>query len=493
MRLRKVLLLLALALALVVALLLVRAALPGETAQQLEAAPLSAVPYDLNAAVARFAAGLRFPTISWGGGAKLDAEAFSALREHLRTSFPRVHAALEVERVHDWTLLLTWKGSDPALDPLVLMAHQDVVPIVEESRGDWSQPPFSGAIEAGVVWGRGAMDDKASLFAILEATEALLGAGWTPKRTVILIFGHDEEIGGSAGAGGAAELLSERGIRPFMVLDEGGGVSRGLLPGIDFPVALVGTAEKGYVTLELVVRGKGGHSSMPPKDPVIAVLGGALRRLQDHPMPTHFDGFLTALIESISPRLPFGYRVVTENLWLFGPVLEIGMARAPRAAALLRTTTAPTMLRGGVKANVLPSEVGATVNFRVHPADRAADVAEHAREAIDDERVEIDSQRSTDASPVAPAQGPTWELLRASIEASFPGAVVAPYLIVGGTDARYFRRQEIPSYGFLPIVLDAEAIRIFHGVNERLPVAQFAAAIGFYTDLLRRASTAPAS
>ena len=492
MALRRILPLLALALALVVALVLYRAAFPGKSAQQVEAAPLPGVSFDRDAAVARFAAGLRLPTISWGGGANLDVEAFTALREHLRTSFPRVHGALQVEHVKDWTLLLTWSGSDPALDPLVLMAHQDVVPIVEESREDWVQPPFSGAVEEGVVWGRGAIDDKASLFAILEATEALLGAGFKPTRTVIFIFGHDEEIGGS-GAGGAADLLFERGIRPFMVLDEGGGVTQGLLPGIEFPLALVGVAEKGYVTLELVVRGAGGHSSMPPKDPAIAVLGGALRRLQDHPLPTHFDDLPAALIESISPRLSFGYRIVTENLWLFGPAVEFGFTQLPSAAAMVRTTTAPTMLRGSVKENVLPAEAAAMVNFRVHPADRTGDVAEHAREVIDDERVEIRTGTNTEPSPVAPSEGAGWNVLRESIEASFPDSAVAPFLVVGGTDARYFRRREIPSYGFLPVVLDREAMRIFHGVNERLPVPQFEAAIGFYADFLRRAATAAGS
>lgn len=491
MTIRRVLLLLLLALALVVSAVVYRAAFPGTTAQRVAAAPLSALGFDGDAAVARFAAGLRIPTISWGRGGGLDAEAFGGLREHLRASFPLVYGTLEVEYVNDWTLLLTWRGSDPALDPLVLMAHQDVVPIVEESREDWVQPPFSGAVEEGTVWGRGALDDKASLFAILEATEALLREGFTPARSVILLFGHDEEIGGGQGAGAAAALLAERGIRPFMVLDEGGGVTQGILPGIDFPVALVGVAEKGFATLELVVRGAGGHSSMPPKDPAIAVLGGALRRLQDHPLPTHFDGFPTALVESISPRLPFGYRVVTENLWLFESVLEFGFAQVPSAAAMLRTTTAPTMLRGGVKENVLPSEVAATVNFRVHPADLAADVVVHAREAIDDERVEIRPSTTLDPSPVAPAHGAGWEVLYASIEANFPDASISPYLIVGGTDARYFRRQEIPSYGFLPVMLDGEATRIIHGVNERLPVRDFEIAIGFYADVLRRGSIAP--
>ena len=492
MTIRRVLLLLVLALAVVVCGVVYRAAFPGAAAQRVAVAPLPALAFDRDAAVARFAAGLRIPTISWGRSGRFDAEAFGGLRKHLRASFPLVNSALEVEYVNDWTLLYTWRGSDPALDPLVLMAHQDVVPIVEESREDWAQPPFSGAVEEGTVWGRGALDDKASLFAIFEATEALLRAGFTPVRDVILLFGHDEEIGGQ-GAGAAAALLAERGIRPFLVLDEGGGVTQGILPGIDFPVALVGVAEKGFATLELVVRGAGGHSYMPPKDPAIAVLGGALRRLQDHPLPSHFDGFPTTLVESISPRLPFGYRVVTENLWLFEPVLEFGFAQVPSAAAMLRTTTAPTMLRGGIKENVLPSEVAATVNFRVHPADLAGDVVRHTREAIDDERVEIRPSTTLDPSPVAPARGAGWEVLTASIAATFPDASISPYLIVGGTDARYFRRQEIPSYGFLPLILDREATRILHGVNERLPVRDFEIAVGFYADLLRRGSSAPGS
>lgn len=447
-----------------------------------QVAPAPARDVDVEAAAGRLARGLAFRTIARGEGQPVEADAFLGLRAHLEHSYPRAHASLERETISQYSLLYTWKGTNPELEPGLLMAHQDVVPV---DAAGWKQPPFSGAIVDGEIWGRGAIDDKAALFAILEAVETLLAEGFQPERTILLFFGHDEEVGGADGAARAADLLQARGVRLAWVLDEGGFVVEGLLPGVATPIALVGVAEKGSLTLELELDGAGGHSSVPPRHTAIGVLSGAVARLERSPMPGGIDGLTRNLLEAIAPQLPLGPRAALANLWLSGNFVEAVMAEDPALDAMQRTTTAVTMIDGGVKANVLPSHAQATVNFRLRPGDTADAVRKHVRSAIDDQRIAIETVGvPREASPISPTDSPAFGLVARTIAEVFPGVPVVPYLMVAGTDSRHFYGLTPNVYRFNPFRFGPESRTLPHGTNERLPVAPLGDAVRFYARLI---------
>lgn len=433
------------------------------------------------AAVERLSGALRIATVS-GPGERIRPRALRRFHRYLEASYPRVHEALEREVVAEHSLLYTWSSGTG--DPLVLLAHQDVVPASADE--DWTLPPFSGAVDGGYVWGRGAMDDKSSLLAILEAVEGLLRDGFEPERPVLLAFGHDEEIGGS-GAVATAELMADRGVGPALVLDEGLAVAEGLMPGLgDTPVALVGVAEKGYLSVELRATGEGGHSSAPPDETAVDVLARALVRLRERPLPAGIDGPVEELFETVAPRMGFGRRLVLANLWLFEPLVVRQLSSSPGTDALLRTTTAPTMLEGSVKDNVLPTRATAVVNFRVHPRDSPESVLDHVRAAVDDPRVQVVPYGgfASAASPVSPTVGPAYEHLARTVSRVIPGAVVAPSLVLGGTDSRHYTALTPHVYRFAPYTIRPGDLERVHGIDERLALEDYGRMVRFYRELI---------
>ena len=456
---------------------------PGSRAEN-TGETLPQISVDTDAAASRLARGLTFETISLGEGVPVDPEAFRAFQQHLAESYPLVHAQLARETIAGHSLLFTWQGSDPALEPAMLMAHQDVVPVDQAS---WKQPPFGGRIVDGELWGRGAIDDKGALFSIFEAVELLLADGWKPTRTLYLFFGHDEEVGGT-GAAAAASQLAARGVRLAWVLDEGGLVVQGMIPGIEVPVALVGVAEKGFVTLQLDLETEGGHSSLPPRHTGIGIMSQAVNRLELNPMPGGIDGTTRDFLEALAPELPLAFRAVLSNLWLTGSLVEAIMDGNPALDAMQRTTTAVTMIDGGVKSNVLPSHVRATVNFRVRPGDTVEQVREHVRETIDDERIALTLETGTEASQISPVDSESYALIARTIGEIFPEAGVVPYVVVGGTDARNFYSVTPNVFRFNPFRFGPETVTLAHGTDERVPVAQLPDAIRFYVRLIRNAN-----
>jgi carboxypeptidase PM20D1 len=444
-------------------------------------------PFELpDGAVERLAGALRIPTVILEE--QVPEAELRELHRHLEESFPRAHQTLSLERVGGLTLLYRWPGSEADFEPLVLLAHQDVVPA--EGEAEWTHPPFSGTIAEGFVWGRGALDNKGSLMAILEAVELLLGEGFAPRRSLLLAFGHDEEVGGRQGARRAAALLASRGVRPFMVLDEGSAIVEGILPGLAGPVALVGVAEKGYLSVELVARREGGHSSIPPRDTAAEAVARAVAKVADRPLPARLDGPARGLLETLAPEMPWRHRLVMANLWLFRPLVLRQAEAIPVGNALVRTTTAPTMLEGSAKDNVLPTEARAVVNFRIHPADSPQEVLAHVAAAVAGLGVEVATYGgfSESPSPVSPAEGAAWELLALTLAQVAPGVPMAPSLVPGGTDSRHYARLGGPVYRFTPQPLGPGDLERIHGIDERLAVADFENMVRFYAQLVRNAS-----
>lgn len=450
--------------------------------------PPGALP-DLDAAAGRLAEAIRVPTVS-RAGEPAPAEALRALHGLIETSFPKVDAALSRETVAGLSLLFEWPGAERAALPILLLAHLDVVPVEPDTNDRWTWPPFSGEIADGYVWGRGAIDDKGRLFAILEAVESLLEAGFVPRRPVRLAIGHDEEVGGREGAAAIAALLAERGVRPLFVLDEGSAVLEGIVPGVDRPVAVVGLAEKGYVSVELVARGAEGHASMPPKETAAVVLARALVRIGDRPFPAKIDGAARKFFGAVARETGLARRLAFANAWLTGPFLERALKRSGGTNALIRTTVAPTMLSGSGKDNVLPAAARAVLNLRIHPRDTIEGALARLRETIDDDRIEIREHGGfrSEPSPVSPDEGPAWEAVTGAIAETFPEAIVAPSLVVVATDSRHYAGLTDRVYRFAPNRFGPDDLARIHGTDERVGIEDYGRMIEFYRRLIVRAA-----
>lgn len=476
------------ALVLFVILLAVMAIRAGTlSSRQPKVAPLVDAPIDQAKASAHLAGAIKKKTISESQENPAPAAELEGLRAYLAESFPKTHQKLTREIVNEHALLYTWKAEIGAEAPIILCAHQDVVPVEPGTETKWQKPAFDGVVDDQFIWGRGTLDDKGSLVAILEAIESLVDEGFVPKRTIYLAFGHDEEISGKNGARKIVDVLASRNVKAEMVLDEGNPVVEGIVPSIDGPVAPLGIAEKGYLTVTLSVDLPGGHSSTPARESALGVLTQAIERLRKSPMPARLDGATAEFFAWAAPEMSFGQRMVLGNTWLTWPLVSRVFAKSAALDASIRTTTAVTVFRSGVKDNVVPRTAEAQVNFRVLPGDTTDGVLAHVRSAIDDARVRIEPNNDSRAEPsrVSKTEGRAFDALASTIREVFPGTVVAPALVVGATDGRLYDRVANDVYRFLPVRANASDITRVHGTDERISAKSFADAIRFYRRLLR--------
>ena len=427
---------------------------------------------------------IQLPTVS----AELDSrgqqpfEDFVAL---LRELYPLVHEHLELERHGDLGLLYRWKGRRDAPDgPVVLMAHFDVVP-VDETDG-WTHPPFEGRIEDGWVFGRGTLDDKGPLLAVMEAVENLLTAGFTPARDVYLSFGGNEETFGDAAAT-IAQSLRDRGIVPWLVLDEGGAVVEAPLPFVTGEAAMVGVAEKGLLTLELSTRGEGGHASAPPTLTAVRRIARAVDRLGPGTFRPRVPRALSAMLASFSERANGLARVLYRVLSAVPPLTgAVFAAMGGEPAALVRTTVAATMQAGGTAANVLPSRASATVNLRIMPGETVASTVRRVRRRIGDHRVAVRVVEGDDPSPVSPVDGEAFSVIADAVASAFPEVATVPYIMMQASDSRHFHRFSPAVYRFAPLRMSAAQRASVHGVDERVEVDSLVRGERFHRELLQR-------
>ncbi|MDM0073541.1 M20 family peptidase [Variovorax sp. J2P1-59] len=476
------------------ALLLVLAALAAAVAvntwrtpsRQLAVAPAPALPIDAEAAAKRLSEAIRFRTVSSLEDPAANNAEFDKLHAYLAQQFPKVHATLKKEVVGQKALLYTWTGSDPKAKPIALMAHQDMVPIASGTEKAWSVDPFAGEIKDGFVWGRGTLDNKSNLMAQLEAIEMLIGSGFQPTQTVYLVMGDDEEVSGLRGALPIAELLKSRGVRLDWVLDEGLLVLDGVLPGLSKPAALIGLAEKGYGTFFLSLDTSPGHSSMPPAHSAIGSMSTALARLEATPMPGGIKGVAGQMFGALAPEMSGVNRVMLSNLWLTGPLVESQLSKSPSSNAMLRTTTALTIVRAGNKDNVLPGRIEAAVNFRILPGDTIDSVEAHLKRALGNDAIQVKRYPgNSEPSPVSPTDVRGYRSIEQAVRQVFPDAVVAPGLMTAATDSRHFSIVSDSIYRFSPFRVKSEDLPRFHGTNERVAISNYAEMISFYHQLLR--------
>jgi carboxypeptidase PM20D1 len=444
---------------------------------------IEGVPVDEQKVAEHLAAAVRCKTVPLDDTGTPDPEAFQQLHQMLADTYPLVHQKLRREVVNGYSLLYVWQGSRTELEPVMLMAHQDVV---SADDADWTHPPFAGEIVDGFIWGRGTLDIKNQLIGIMEAAETLLSQGYRPERTILFGLGHDEETGGVNGCKVLGQKLKEKGIHLAGIVDEGGGIMAGLAAGVRGPVALVGVSEKGYLTVEFIVHGQPGHSSTPPPQTAIGILARALARLEAHPMPTHLRR-LRPLYHGIGRAAPFYIQIPFANVWLFGPLLKRWLVPKPEMNASMRTTTALTIINGGVEDNTIPGEAKAIVNFRLLPGDTIAEVLWHVKKVIKDERVSFKpvEGKYNEALPVSPRDSIQYQSLRKVIRQLFDNPPVAPYVMLGGTDCQHFVPVCDHIYRFTSLVMDESFRGLEHGIDERIPIDGMARMVKFYAQLMQ--------
>lgn len=432
-----------------------------------------------------FSKAIKIKTISPENSIDFDSIQFQHFTNFLKDTYPLVDSLLEKKLFSSFSHLYKWQGSDSSLKPIVLMAHLDVVPVINKNKANWKQDPFGGEIINNTIWGRGTIDDKVGVIGILESLELLLKDGFTPKRTVYVAFGHDEEIGGLNGASKIAQYLKEENIEAEFVLDEGGSIVQDLIPGIKEDVALIGIAEKGFVSLELSVSIEGGHSSMPAKETAIDVLANAIVKLKQNPFPAVISPPIEEFIVNLGPEMPFVNKLVFANKSIFGSLITGIYEESASGNALVRTTTSPTIFNSGVKDNIIPLSASSIINFRIIPGETIATVTNRVDQIINDERITIKPGAFvSEPSKVSSTSSFGYKTIHKTVSEIYPSALVAPYLVVGATDSRHFNAISDNIYRFSAIKINKKNIKSFHGLNERIPVSDFENSIRFYHQLI---------
>ena len=466
-----------------VAFLLIRTVSFARPFQPVE--PVEGLPVNAAVVAEHLSAAIRCETYALGQAITPNRQGLLALHRLLERLYPLAHISMKREVINDYSLLYTWEGAQPELPAVLFMAHQDVVPVDPFSLPDWTYPPYDGQVAEGFVWGRGALDIKNLMIALFEAVEERLKTGYQPQRTVYLAFGHDEETLQGSGAEAIAALLQERKVTLAAVLDEGGTIVKGVLPGVKEPVAMVGTAEKGYLTLELCVQGQPGHTSRPPAHTAIGVLAEALSRLEANPLPAHISA-VRPLFKGVGGYAPFFTQMAFANLWLFGGMVKRRLEADPGTNSTIRTTTAISMIQGGLRENILPAQARALVNFRLLTGDSIAAICDHVRRVIHDEHVhfEVLEGKAWEASPSSPVEGAPFYGLESVTHKVFGNLPVAPYLISGATDARKYAGLCENIYRYVPVITEQADLDRMHGTNERIAVAALEKMVLFYSELI---------
>ncbi len=436
-------------------------------------------------AVKHLSEAVKINTVSFDDTAVVNQLAFDSFFIFLKTEYASVFENLEDTIINKRSLLLKWKGKNETAKPVILYAHLDVVPIEETTKEKWTHAPFSGEVADGFIWGRGTLDDKGSLISIFEALKKLQANHFTPARTIYFAFGSDEEIGGNKGAAAIAEYFRQQKATFEFYIDEGGMVSNGMVPNMTRPVALIGTAEKGYVTLELSVNLKGGHSSHPAKETALDVLVSAVKKIHDNPEERRTVETVNEFMNFIGPEMPQPLKTVFANRWLFKPLILNEYEKSGEGAALLRTTSVATVMNTGVKENVIPSLVSAKINFRILPDETSKKVTDRITQLINDERVKINIGEVYEPSHQSRTDTYGFNLLQRTCAEVFPDAIVAPFLMLGSTDSKHFQDLTDNTYRFFPVRMNSELVGTIHGIDERIGVKDYMESIAFYESLLK--------
>ncbi|MEM1318715.1 MAG: M20 family peptidase [Bacteroidota bacterium] len=458
------------------------------SSKQLQVAPVEKIGIGPES-IERMAEAIRIPTLSYDD--RVDTAAFLAFNAYLDSTYALVDSLLEHKTVGQFSHVYRWPGRRPGLKPILLIGHIDVVPVEGKSLEEWSVRPYSGLIRDDYLWGRGTLDDKINVIGALEAVKLLLTEGYQPERSIYLAFGHDEEVGGKHGAQAIAQWFKQQGLEFEYVLDEGMLIIKDAMPGLDRPLAMIGAAEKGYTTLTLQVKLEdGGHSSMPLGESAIGILSKAVATLEAQPFPAKIEGLAADLFDHCGPEMSMPHKAVFANLWLFESLVLQQLTASPGSNAMVRTTTAPTILEAGVKDNILPTSANAKINFRILPGETVESVTEYVRQTIDDERVKVmsDLNFSSNPSKISGTETFGFSVIRKTAQEIFPEVITAPSLVIAATDSRHYGEVAASIYRFQPLRLLQADLKRIHGIDERISLDNYRNAVRFYRQLMLNSS-----
>ena len=465
-------------LGLLIAVLLLRAAFFQPKPQK----PLdnTIVTFDREAAVTALQKLVQCKTISYNDPAMEDDGEFQKLIGLMPALYPQVFEVCAFQQLPDRGLLMRWPGKSEK-EPSVMMAHYDVVPVNEES---WDKPPFDGILEDGHLWGRGTLDTKATFNGILSAANALIGQGFIPANDIYFAFSGGEEVNGK-GAVNIVNYFKENKIQPALVVDEGGAVVENVFPGVKAPCGLIGIAEKGMMNVCYSAHSGGGHASAPPPKTPVTTLAKACQNVLKHPFKMHITKPAREMFDTLGRHSSFALKIVFANLWLFEPVLDlICRSSGGELNALVRTTTAFTMMEGSNARNVIPAKASLISNMRLNPADTVAGCKAYLEKVVADEAVEITVLESFEPSPISETGCESWDKVAAAVANTWPGCIVSPYLMVQCADARHYRDLSNHVYRFSAMDMTAEERKSIHGNNEKIRLESIAKAVEFYIRLM---------
>ena len=438
--------------------------------------------FDKDAAINALATLVRCKTVSNVDHSLEDDTEFEKLIASLPSLYPRVFDVCSVQTLPDRALLFRWPGKKQA-DPTVLMAHYDVVP-VDESK--WVKPPFAAIIEDGVMWGRGTLDTKVTMNGVLSAANHLIAKGFRPENDIFFAFSGGEEVNGK-GALNIVNYFETHDIHPALVVDEGGAVVQNVFPGVKEPCGLIGIAEKGMMNVEYKTLSGGGHASSPPPNTPVDTLAKAILRVKEHPFQMHLTKPAAEMFDTLGRHSSFALKILFANLWCFKPVLDLYCKLCGgEINALVRTTTAFTMMEGSTARNVLPTEAKMISNMRLNPADTVASATAHLKKVGDDEKVEITVLESSEPSRISQTDCPAWDTVAAAVAETWPGCVVAPYLMVQCSDSRHYGRISDHVYRFSAMDMTSAERKTIHGNNERIRLESICKAVEFYIRLMNK-------
>lgn len=439
---------------------------------------------DLQKAAQHLSQAITFKTISYSKQSNIEYEEFKNFLNFLQATYPHIHKKCEFLYINKYSPVFIWHSPSPVDKPLLLLGHYDVVPVEKESEKNWLFPPFSGALEQGYIWGRGALDNKNQVIAIMEAVDFLIKNNYQPKRDIYIAFGFDEEIGGYNGAQKIAEFFEQNQLSFDFIIDEGGCITRGVFNNIPYPVALVGIGEKSVCNLKITTTDTGGHSSMPSYPSAIGKLAKIVQKLENKPMPLRITWPVAEMLKQLGNHDRGLKKFILKNINIFFPIFKNKLAKDSMLNAMLRTTFAFTMCKGSDAPNVIPQEASAVVNVRILPGDTIEEVIEHIKKVNTGIDFSMEKLMGENPAPLSSCKSQAFEALKKTILKTFPSALIMPYLMVGATDARHYRTLSSNIYRFSAMLLAKDEIDTIHAANEKISLTNLQKLMDFYINLI---------